>query len=165
MGLQGKLTVVGGGNGNDLLRSGRDFQSIWSFDISDAHWEEKREDLPMQGIPLVAVSNEQGLNVSYNAMSVGSGLHVEIIPLNGVVALGRCHTGNQIGSRLVCFGGCLRESNEVTVVDLESHEVYAPRLKRGSIKPYPRFSHVATLIETRYKSIQDEFLVLQSESM
>jgi hypothetical protein len=106
--------VAGGSNGSDLLRNGQDFQDIWLLKL------QAKTQLPSTSTATTVISDSS--NNSITAEWTPITVFADTVR-PAQYTLGRCHTAELVGKKVLFFGGSARLNNTIQEFDTDKYKV------------------------------------------
>jgi hypothetical protein len=100
--------VAGGSNGSDLLRNGQDYQDVWLLKLT------AKPQLPSTSTATTVISDSRNSSViaDWTPITIFADT---VRPAQ--YTLGRCHTAELVGKRVLFFGGSARLDNTIQAFD------------------------------------------------
>jgi hypothetical protein len=155
-----RLMLFGGGNGTDLLRSGKDNSEVWELNMGGDNWEtDFQASLPwtwkqihsdLTDLDQVedndSVSDSANVDDGDGEAAPESRPSPQISPAESL-CLGRCHSGIRVSfdTVLFTFGSGRPSTNGVLGYDLRTDSFLHPKIQ-GSL-PRPRFTGISVFLE------------------
>lgn len=150
--IRGRVWVMGGADGGDILRSGRCFADVHVLDLATLAWSSPMlAPLRVQRVPRgeAAAAIEGGGEARAAALEGGAAPDAPR-PRAYLKGCRRCHSATALGAKIVVFGGSKPVpdvSRRVYVIDTEALTIHEPHIA-GRLPP-ARYNHAAVRVGCR----------------